>query len=400
MAGMGIRALELARALRGEFDVRLLVANDPAEAAGAAGDLPVVAAPPGGLAAAAMNADAALVSGHAANWWFHQVPGVPVAADLYDPFFVENLHYASTLGEGTAEHDRATLELALARADFFLCASAEQRLFYAGALYTRGRIGASNFPADPTLSGLLSVVPFGVPDEPAAGDRTAGRRSLNVPAEGPLVLFGGIYDWYEPDLLLEAWPGVLRRCADAKLLFFENPNPLTTPQRVYARARKRARAIDPQGKSILFSPWMPYAERPDLYAAVDLLVSISSEGLERDLAFRTRLLDAAWGGVPSISVAGGPLARQLEEAGAGRRVAKTASAVAEAVTQVLTDSAERRKAGAAARRFAADHAWSAVAAPLAAWCREARVDPGRLPLPARQSQPLWRRLRKKVVGGR
>jgi len=31
MAGMGIRALELARALRGEFDVRLLVANDPAE---------------------------------------------------------------------------------------------------------------------------------------------------------------------------------------------------------------------------------------------------------------------------------------------------------------------------------------------------------------------------------
>jgi hypothetical protein len=81
-------------------------------------------------------------------------------------------------------------------------------------------------------------------------------------------------------------------------------------------------------------------------------------------------------------------------------VAKTASAVAEAVAQALTDSAERRKAGAAARRFAADRAWSAVAAPLAAWCREARVDPGRLPLPAKQSQPLWRRLRNKVVGGR
>jgi glycosyltransferase involved in cell wall biosynthesis len=175
---------------------------------------------------------------------------------------------------------------------------------------------------------------------------------------------------------------------------------LTTPQRVYARARKRARAIDPQGESILFSPWLPYAARSDLYAAVDLLVSISSEGLERDLAFRTRLLDAAWGGVPSISVAGGPLARRLEEAGAGLRVARTASAVAEAVAQVLTDSAERQKAGAAARRFAADGSWSAVAAPLAAWCREARVDPGRLPLPTRQSQPLWRRLRKKIVGGR
>jgi glycosyltransferase involved in cell wall biosynthesis len=400
MAGMGIRALELARVLRAEFDVRLLVGNDLAEAASVAGDIPVVAATPGQLAAAAVDADAAVVSGHAANWWFHQVPGVPVAADLYDPFFVENLHYAPTLGEATSAHDRATLELALARADFFLCASAEQRLFYAGALYTAGRIGPRNFPADPKLSGLLAVVPFGVPGEPASGDRAAGRRLLNVPPEGPLVFFGGIYDWYEPDLLLEAWTGVLRRSPDAKLLFFENPNPETTPQRVYARARERARAIDPQGKSVLFSPWLPYAARADLYAAVDLLVSISSEGLERDLAFRTRLLDAAWGGLPSLSVAGGPLARQLEEAGAGRRVTGTASALADALTQMLADPSEREREAAAARKFAAARAWSLVAAPLAAWCREARVDPGRLPLPHREAQPLWRRLRKKVVGGR
>ena len=400
MAGMGIRALELARVLGAEFDVRLLVGNDVSEAASVAGDVAVVAAAPGQLVAAAVNADAAIVSGHAANWWFHQVPGVPVAADLYDPFFVENLHYASTLGEETAVHDRATLELALARADFFLCSSAEQRLFYAGALYTAGRVGPRNFPADPTLSGLLGIVPFGVPAEPASGDRVAGRRLLNLSPEGPLVLFGGIYDWYEPDLLLEAWPGVLRRRPDAKLLFFENPNPGTTPQRVYARARERARAIDPQGKSVLFSPWLPYAARADLYAAADLLVSISSVGLERDLAFRTRLLDAAWGGLGSLSVAGGSLARQLEEAGAGRRVAGTASALADALTQMLADPAEREQRNAAARRFAAARAWSLVAAPLAAWCREARVDPGRLPLPQGESQPLWRRLRKKVVGSR
>ena len=396
MAGMGIRALELARTLRGEFDVRLLVGNDPAEAAAAAGDIPVVAAAPGGLAAAAVGADAAVVSGHAANWWFHQVPDVPVAADLYDPFFVENLHYATTLGEQTAVHDRATLSLALSRADFFLCASPEQRLFYSGALYASGRIGPRNFPDDPVLASLLAVVPFGVPAEPAAGDRAAGRRLLDLPGDVPLVLFGGIYDWYEPDLLLDAWPGVLRRSPDAKLLFFENPNPETTPQRVYGRARERARAIDPQGKSVLFSPWRPYATRADLYAAVDLLASISSEGLERDLAFRTRLLDAAWGGVPSISVAGGPLARELEQAGAGRRVANTAPALAEALIQMLTDRDEREKASAAARRFAAARAWPAVAAPLAAWCREARVDPGRLPLPAREPRSLWRRLRRKV----
>ncbi len=399
MAGMGIRALELARALQGEFDVRLLVPNDPADASGVASGVSVVSAPPGQLAAAARNADAAIVSGHAANWWFHQVPELPVAVDLYDPFFIENLHYTPTLGEGTAVHDRATFELALARGDFFLCACAEQRLFYAGALYARGRIGPRNFPEDPALSRLLAVVPFGVPGEPAAGDRAAGRRAVGVAAEGPLVLFGGIYDWYEPDLLLEAWPGVTRRHPDAKLLFFENPNPESTPQKVYARARERARAIDPHGKSILFSPWLPYMARADLYAAVDVLVSISSGGLETDLAFRTRLLDAAWGGVCSLAVGGGPLARELEEAGAGRRVVPTASALAEALAALLADPPEREKAGAASRRFAATRAWSSVAAPLAAWCRDSRVDSGRLPFPRSEAPPLWRRLGK-VVGRR
>ena len=232
MAGMGIRALELARALGREFDVRLLVGNGVEEAAAAAGEISVESVPSGGLRAAARGADAAVVSGHAANWWFHQVPDVPVAVDLYDPFFVENLHYAATLGAETARHDHATLDLALARGDFFLSASPEQRLFYAGALFERGRIGPANFPADPRLARLISVVPFGVPAEPAAGDAAAGLRAAGVAPGGPVVLFGGIYDWYDPDLLLEAWPGVLAKHPEARLLFFENPNPQTTPQRV------------------------------------------------------------------------------------------------------------------------------------------------------------------------
>jgi acyl dehydratase len=115
MAGMGIRALEIARALAGEFDVCLLVGNDPVEAREVAGSLEVVAAKEGALAEAARGAHAAVVSGHAANWWFHQVSDVPVAADLYDPFPVENLHYARALGKETAAHDRRSLALALAQ---------------------------------------------------------------------------------------------------------------------------------------------------------------------------------------------------------------------------------------------------------------------------------------------
>ena len=382
MAGMGIRALELARALSAEFEVRLLVPNEAAQAREVAGTLEVAAVQEGALAEAARGAHAAVVSGHAANWWFHQVPEIPVAADLYDPFPVENLHYARALGSETAAHDRRSLALALARADFFLCASAEQRLFYAGALFDAGRIGPRNFPGDPALTRLLAVVPFGTPSETARGDRAAGRRAVGAPGEGPLVLFGGVYDWYDPELLLQAWPEILGAHPQARLLFFESPNRETTPQRVFERARTRAREIDPDGRSVLFSPWLPYPARADLYAAADLLVSICSEGLETELAYRTRLLDAAWGGVPSVSVGGGTLARELSQSGAAFECARDAGRLARSVSGLLADAPGRLAAGAAARAFAAARSWQAVTAPLSEWCRDARADPGRLPVPA------------------
>jgi glycosyltransferase involved in cell wall biosynthesis len=392
MAGMGIRALELARALSADFDVRLLVPNDPSEARELAGKVEVGAVRPGELSMAARGVAAAVVSGHAANSWFQEVPAVPTVADLYDPFPVENLHYARLLGEETARHDRATLDLALGRADFFLCASSEQRLFYCGALFARGRIGAANFPDDPSLERLVAVVPFGVPSETARGDRAAGRRAAGLPADGPLVLFGGVYDWYDPELLLDAWPEVLRRIPDARLLFFENPNPETTPQRVFAKAREHARRIDPAGRSVFFSPWLPYAARADLYAASDLAVTISSEGLETELAFRTRLLDAAWGGLPSVSVGGGSLARALEEAGGAFSSAREPSALAGRVADLLSEPDRRARAGEAAARYAASHTWGSVVGPLAAWCRRPRLDPNRLPIVAERKGSLLRRL--------
>jgi glycosyltransferase involved in cell wall biosynthesis len=390
MAGMGIRALELARALASEFPVRLIVPNDPAEAREVAAGLEVVRAANHSLALAARGVRAAVVSGHAANWWFHQVPDVPVACDLYDPYPVENLHYAALLGEATARHDRESLALALARADFFLCASAEQRLFYAGALFAAGRIGGGNFPSDPSLAGLLAIVPFGVPGAPAQGDRSRGRSALGVPESGPLVFFGGVYDWYDPEPLLEAWPALVREHPEARLLFFANPNPESTPQQAFARARRRAREIDPEGRSIFFAAWQPYAARADLYAAADVAVSIASPGLETELAYRTRVLDAAWGGVPSVTVAGGVLARELAVAGGAVECGRDAGSLARALGGLLRDAGARRRAGDAARAFAAQRTWSAVTAPLRAWCRGASIDPHRTPAAAPASG--WRRL--------
>ena len=203
-----------------------------------------------------------------------------------------------------------------------------------------------------------------------------------MPEAGPLVLFGGIYDWYDPGLLLSAWAEIRKRVPDARLLFFESPNPDTTPQGVFEAARVAAKAIDPEGRSIVFSPWLPYVSRADLYAAADLAISIASEGLETELAYRTRLLDAAWGGVPCVAVAGGTLARELASAGAAIECGRDAHGLAVSVSGLLLDAPRRKAMGRAARTFAAERVWGNVAAPLRVWARNARVDPGRLPLAA------------------
>ncbi len=323
------------------------------------------------------------MSGHAANWWFHQVPDVPVAADLYDPFPVENLHYARALGEETAPTTAGASRWRWRAPTSFSARRPSSASSTPGRSSTPGGSEPRNFPGDPALTRLLAVVPFGTPSEAARGDRAAGRRAVGAPGEGPLVLFGGVYDWYDPELLLQAWPEILREHPKARLLFFESPNRETTPQRVFERARARAREIDPDGRSVVFSPWLPYPARADLYAAADLLVSICSEGLETELAYRTRLLDAAWGGVPSVSVGGGTLARELSRSGAAFECARDAGQLARTRLGVaLRRAAARRPPERRRGRFAAARSWQAVTAPLSEWCRDARVDPGRLPVPA------------------
>ncbi len=93
-------------------------------------------------------------------------------------------------------------------------------------------------------------------------------------------------------------------------------------------------------------------------------MSISSEGLETELSYRTRLLDAAWGGVPAVTVGGGSLARELAAAGAAFECARLAPALAARVTGLLREAGALSRASSAARRFAAERTWSSVTAPL------------------------------------
>jgi glycosyltransferase involved in cell wall biosynthesis len=392
MAGMGIRALELAATLSTRFDVKLLAPNDPAESPRREG-VEILAAPPGSAAfhRELKACEAALVSGHAASDVLVAAPHLPVAVDWYDPYLVENFHYRDALGEEVEANDRRAWNLALARGDFFLCASDEQRLFYAGMLVLAGRIDALSSARDPEARSLLAVVPFGASAPPAL-DPAPVRDAIGARPGDPVLFFGGLYDWHDLSALYAVWPGLLRDFPGLSIVFSENPNRDQTPQKVFESAVAESERQGWKGRSFHFLPWMPYERRGALYGAATAAIALCRPGLETELSFRTRLLDAAAAGLPSVSIHGGGLARRLAEAGAGWTAADAAE-LRRVLETVLRDGEARNRAAERARRFAEDLAWPRVAAPLAEFFANPRIS-SRLPFPEARPRPAFRLLRR------
>lgn len=379
MAGIGIRYLELARRLpRPGIEIVLVSPADPA-------GVPEVGLPPrdvrrferGGLARLLADCDGAVAQGQLANDLVLELPSLPVAIDLYDPWLVENLHYVESLGLDPYRNDHATWVLQLSRGDFFLCSSEEQRLFYLGFLTALGRVNPERLAADPDLTSLIAPVPFGLPQElpphrPLLAARRPGERRL---------LFGGLYDWYDPATLLAA----LERLAgfDWTLLLIRNPNPESTPQRRFAEVEAECRRRDWWGSRVQALDWVPADRRYDLLRDVDLLVAPHRPSLETRLSLRTRFLDALAAGCPVVATEGGTVARLLAQQRAGWVVppgdpAALAGALAEALGEAHAEGREReegsvRRAG--ARRLVESFAWERALAPLVRFCSRPSADP-------------------------
>lgn len=362
MGGIGVRYLEMARHLAegGRREVQLIAPSRPEEAA----DL----LPPGlrfrEFSLASLRDDltgsAAIVAqGQLANDVLLARPAAPVAIDLYDPFLIEHLHYLESLGLDPYRNDHATWVLQLSRGDFFLCSSEEQRLYYLGFLTALGRVNPERAAADVELRGLIDVVPFGLPAELPARRRLLPEAGAGVRR----LLFGALYDWYDPETLLDALE--LLEGFDWRLLIVRHPNPASTPQRRFAEVESRCRASGWWESRVEVLDWVPAERRFDLLAEVDLLVAPHRPTLETTLSLRTRFIEALAAGCAVITTEGGALGRLLRERSAGWVVpAADSRALTAALGEALAGGAaveERRRRGRLlAEEFRAARALSAL----------------------------------------
>lgn len=391
--GVAIRLTEIARELSRHHDVTLAAPSIETELA-----LPfrttTYAPPP--LRHLVRECHVAIVHGHVSNEVLASEPRVPLVFDLYDPFVVENLAYAETLGPAVFRYDRLTIERQLENGDFFLVASETQRAFYLGMLTLLARVNPATYAKGRDFRHLVSIVPFGVPDPartPPPARTGAYRARLGLKGE-PLVFFGGIYDWYDPLLALEALKEVASRWPDVRLLFVRNPNAATTPQVQLERTQARAAELGLE-RNVILTDWIPFDERGPALADSDVGLIVHREGFETDVSIRTRVLDFLWAGMPVIASSGGSASEIIGKSGGGRLVAPgDLAALAAMLSELLADETARRAMGEAGRSYVLQNlTWEKVLAPLVAWLREPAIDPYK-PGQKRSAAPSrgWRRL--------
>lgn len=370
MAGIGIRYLELARRLPAAgFSVVLVTPGAVADVPELPSEVEVRTFERGGLAALLADCDAAVAQGQLANDLVLEVPDLPTVIDLYDPWLVENLHYVDSLGLDPYRNDHATWVLQLSRGDFFLCSCEEQRQFYLGLLTALGRVHPYNVREDPDLQSLVATVPFGVPET-----LPAHRPWLpSPPPSTRRLLFGGLYDWYDPWPVLHALERVDRPAW--QLLLIRNPNAEGTPQRRLAEVEAWCRARGWWEDRVLALDWVPAERRFDLLRDVDLMVATHHPSLETRLSMRTRFLEALVAGCPVIATSGGAISRLLEVHGAGWVVPPDEpDAVARALEEALDAPAALAGRRDGAKSLLEAFSWDRSLAPLVQFLQAPRLD--------------------------
>ena len=376
MGGSGIRAYELARALQPHADVVLAAprAAEPAEPG--ALDVPVHEYDflhQRGLRPILGGADAVV----AQPPWPHIAheldrSGARLIFDLYNPEPLEVLEHARRR-RPRIRRAAATVTIdrildAARRGHHLACASERQRDLWLGTLLAERSIAPRTYDRDPTLRSMVDVVPFGIPDAPPQALADGPRERFPQIAAGDEVVLwnGGIWSWFDAPTAIRAVAALARRGRPVRLVFMGAGS--SGPARAATdEARAVARELGVLDDHVLFNDrWVPYERRADWLLASDCAISTHREHLETRFAFRTRLLDCLWAGLPVACTRGDELADRVGSDGLGATAPEgDPEALAAALDRILDRGRDSYAAPIA--EVAADYRWERVAEPVRRW---------------------------------
>jgi len=385
LAGPGIRYRELARVLARHFEVILAVPGQTTLEGLPFAVWPYQRGQWGTLIRAVQRAHVILACGDSlADFPALARLNIPLVVDGYDPHSLETLALwaEQSVPFQVARHDErlGILRRQCQAGDFFICASERQRDWWLGLLEDQGRVNPHTYRTDPSLRNLIDVVPFGLPSDPpqARQDTRPVLRGVwpGVGSDDWIVLWGGgLWEWLDPLTALRAVRCLVDDGYDVRLIFpgTRHPSPVLPDMPMRARALALADELGLTGRYAFFGDWVPYEDWPAVLLEADVGLSLHPDTIEARLAFRSRVLDYIWAGLPMVVTRGDSAADLVENHALGLAVNYGDHAAVAAALADLFHAGRPALRDAYRERFDAvrrDLTWERAAEPLVAFCHE------------------------------
>ncbi|NIT26064.1 MAG: glycosyltransferase [Candidatus Aminicenantes bacterium] len=131
-------------------------------------------------------------------------------------------------------------------------------------------------------------------------------------------------------------------------------------------------------RHVFFHDWIPYDERESYLLEADLGLSLHLDHVETRFAFRNRILDYIWAGLPIISTQGDTASELVAQHNLGSVVDyQDVPGVAHAILELLDIPDLKKKVGERVSGLIPKYQWSQTTQPLVAFCQSPRFAPDR-----------------------
>ncbi len=327
---------------------------------------------------------------------FCNAQGIILVFDIYAPVPVESLAVKIFAQQLPSENDEFVHEASikdyrnfLANGDAFLYSNRRQLDFWLGFIFGAGLTSPKQYLHRNAFNQFIKA-PMGIDtrSQPKVHKSLYKGVVKGIAVDDIVMVWsGGIYDWYDGVILMEAMRLVRTMDKRIKMVFpaIVHPNKNTPKWKETVDTQAKADELGLTGKNVFFfHKWINYYDRGSFLADADIAVYTHKLSIESEFSHRTRVIDShIMFCLPTIATEGDHFADIIAESNLGRVVPPGNK---EALANAIVDLAKKHNLHEARKNLEhirPQYDWQETLAPLVQYLKS---DPTKFP----QVKPLVR----------